>query len=310
MSNEVADVPTFVHLLKYDSTHGRFSNPVVFERGGLRIVDRFTLKTDENESSNVQLGDRGVEVIINCVSAKLSRVLASPHLGSGVRRLLLFSPASVDVDSTITWGMNHSLLTPEMSVVLAGSCNSNSLMPVLSVIDKAFCINAGIVNTIHLAMNDQPVINAYSHTDLRKTRAAINSVIPVETRLAQGVERFFLHLSDKLSTRALRVPTVNVWSLDVVLSDDKSTSAHDVNAAISESLDDFDGVLVVNSEPLASCDFLGAKASSIVDTTQPQVSDDRLMNPMIWFDNEWACVNRMVDIVLRLSDFVAGESSS
>ena len=99
-------------------------------------------------------------------------------------------------------------------------------------------------------------------------------------------------------------------SLDVVLSVDKSTSAHEVNAAISESLDDFGGVLAVNSEPLASCDLLGAEASSIVDTTQTQVSDDRLIKLMIWFDNEWAFVNRMVDIVLRLSDFVAEESSS
>jgi glyceraldehyde-3-phosphate dehydrogenase type I len=183
-------------------------------------------------------------------------------------------------------------------------------MPVLSVIDKAFGINAGIVTTIHSAMNDQPVIDAYHHTDLRKTRAAFNSVIPVETGLAQGVERFLPHLSNKISARALRVPTLNVSSLDVVLSVDKSTSAHEVNAAISESIDAFDGVLAVNSEPLASCDFLGAEASSIVDTTQTQVSNGHLIKLMIWFDNEWAFVNRMVDIVLRLSDFVAEESSS
>ena len=106
------------------------------------------------------------------------------------------------------------------------------------------------------------------------------------------------------------MPTLNVSSLDVVLSVDKSTSAHEVNAVISESSDDFDGVLAVNTEPLASCDFLGAEASSIVDTTQTQVSNDRLIKLMIWFDNEWAFVNRMVDIVLRLSDFVAEESSS
>jgi glyceraldehyde-3-phosphate dehydrogenase/erythrose-4-phosphate dehydrogenase len=106
------------------------------------------------------------------------------------------------------------------------------------------------------------------------------------------------------------VPTLNVSSLDVVLSVDKSTSAHEVNAAISESIDAFDGVLAVNSEPLASCDFLGAEASSIVDTTQTQVSNGHLIKLMIWFDNEWAFVNRMVDIVLRLSDFVAEESSS
>ena len=106
------------------------------------------------------------------------------------------------------------------------------------------------------------------------------------------------------------MPTLNVSSLDVVLSVDKSTSANEVNAVISESLDDFDGVLAVNMEPLASCDSLGAEASSIVDPTQTQVSNERLIKLMIWFDNEWAFVSRMVDTVLRLSDFVAEESSS
>ena len=310
MCNEVADVETVVHLLKYDSTHGRFSHPVAFEEGGLRIADRFTHLSHETEPSNVHWGDRGVDVVIDCTGAEFSRASASAHLGRGVGRVLLSQPASVDVDSTIIWGLNHSLLAPNMSVISAGSCTSNALMPVLSVIDRAFGINAGIVTTIHSAMNDQPVIDAYHHTDLRKTRAAFNSVIPVETGLAQGVERFFPHLSGKISARALRVPTLNVSSLDVVLSVDKSTSAHEVNAVISESLDDFDGVLAVNTEPLASCDFLGAEASSIVDTTQTQVSNDRLIKLMIWFDNEWAFVNRMVDIVLRLSDFVAEESSS
>ncbi len=310
MCNEVADVETVVHLLRYDSIHGRFSHPVAFETGGLRIAGRFTCLSHETQPSNVHWGDCGVDVVIDCTGAEFSRASASAHLGRGVSRVLLSQPASADVDSTIIWGLNQSLLTPDMSVISAGSCTSNALMPVLSVIDKAFGINAGIVTTIHSAMNDQPVIDAYHHTDLRKTRAAFNSVIPVETGLAHGVERFFPHLSDKISARALRVPTLNVSSLDVVLSVDKRTSATEVNLAISKSLDDFDGVLMVNSEPLASCDFLGVEASSIVDTTQTQVSDGNLIKLMIWFDNEWAFVNRMVDIVLRLSDFVAEESSS
>ena len=182
-------------------------------------------------------------------------------------------------------------------------------MPVLSVIDEAFGIRAGIVTTIHSAMNDQPVIDAYHHTDLRKTRAAFNSVIPVETGLAQGVERFFPHLTHKISARALRVPTLNVSSLDVVVSVDCDTTSDEVNATLRQSLGRFGGVLAVNDEPLASCDFLGAEASSIVDATQTQVSGGRLIKVMIWFDNEWAFVNRMVDIALRVSEFVTEESS-
>ena len=310
MCNEVADVETIAHLLKYDSTHGRFSHRVGIENGGLTVANRFITLSHEAEPSDVAWSDRGVDVVVDCTGVEFCRASASAHLGNGVNRVLLSQPASIDVDGTIIWGLNHRSLRSDMSVISAGSCTSNALMPVLSVIDKGFGINAGIVTTIHSAMNDQPVIDAYHHTDLRKTRAAFNSVIPVETGLAQGVERFFPHLANKISARALRVPTLNVSSLDVVLSVDKRASAQEVNDAISESLDVFDGVLAINSEPLASCDFLGAEASSIVDTTQTQVSNGHLIKLMIWFDNEWAFVNRMVDIVLRLSDFVVEESSS
>ena len=190
-----------------------------------------------------------------------------------------------------------------MAIVSAGSCTSNALMPILSIVDEALGINAGIITTIHSAMNDQPVIDAYHHTDLRKTRAAFNSVIPVETGLAQGVERFLPHLADKIQARALRVPTLNVSSLDVVLAVDCDTTPEAVNEMIREASPAFSGVLAVNDEPLASCDFLGMDASCVVDATQTQVSAGRLIKLMIWFDNEWAFANRMVDIAIAMSDF-------
>lgn len=310
MCNEVADAETVAHLLKYDSTHGRFSCPVDIEGSGLRIAGRPTALTHECEPAQVSWTDCSVDIVIDCTGAEFSRASASHHLGGTVSRVLLSQPASADVDGTIIWGLNHQTLAPDMSIVSAGSCTSNALMPVLSVIDKALGINAGIVTTIHSAMNDQPVIDAYHHTDLRKTRAAFNSVIPVETGLAQGVERFLPHLAGKINARALRVPTLNVSSLDVVLSVERDTSSDEVNTVIHNSVSAFDGVLATNSEPLASCDFLGAEASSIVDLTQTQVSSGRLVKLMIWFDNEWAFVNRMVDIVLQMSEFVANESSS
>jgi D-erythrose 4-phosphate dehydrogenase len=217
--------------------------------------------------------------------------------------VLLSQPASADVDATIIWGLNQQVLTSEMAIVSAGSCTSNALMPILSIVDEGLGINAGIITTIHSAMNDQPVIDAYHHTDLRKTRAAFNSVIPVETGLAQGVERFLPHLAHKIQARALRVPTLNVSSLDVVLAVDRDTTPEAVNEMIRERSLSFSGVLAVNDEPLASCDFLGMDASCVVDATQTQVSAGRLVKLMIWFDNEWAFANRMVDIAIAMSHF-------
>ena len=310
MCNEVADAETIAHLLKYDSTHGRFSRPVALDSGGIRVGGDAVVLSHEIHPPSISWADCGVDIVIDCTGVEFSRATAAQHLGGTVSKVLLSQPASVDVDSTIIWGFNQQALTADMAVISAGSCTSNALIPVLSIIDDALGINAGIVTTIHSAMNDQPVIDAYHHTDLRKTRAAFNSVIPVDTELAQGVERFLPHLAGKISARALRVPTLNVSSLDVVLSVDRTTSADEVNAIVRGELARFGGVLAVNSEPLASCDFLGVEASSVVDATQTQVSNGRLIKLMIWFDNEWAFVNRMVDISLRLADFIAAESSS
>ena len=147
-----------MHLLKYDSTHGRFSYPVALDKVGLQIADRPTRLSHETEPSNVLWSDRGVDIVIDCTGTEFTRASASAHLGNGVSRVMLSQPASIDVDINIILGLKHSFMTPDMSVISAGSPISNALMPVLSVIDRAFGVNPVIITTIHFAMNDQPVI--------------------------------------------------------------------------------------------------------------------------------------------------------
>lgn len=308
-ANEIADAETVAHLLKYDSTHGRFGLRVDVSKDGI-VIDGRTMSLTHSASFSHELWTaRGVDLVIDCTGEAIDRGTASCLLGGSVKRVLLSQPGTSDVDATIIWGLNQEVLTSDMAIVSAGSCTSNALMPVLSIIDGALGINAGVITTIHSAMNDQPVIDAYHHTDLRKTRAAFNSVIPVETGLAQGVERFLPHLANKIQARALRVPTLNVSSLDVVLAVDEETSVENVNRMINEASQSFSGILSVNSEPLASCDFLGMDASCVVDATQTQVSAGRLIKLMIWFDNEWAFANRMVDIAIAMSYFEDGKAS-
>lgn len=302
-ANELADAETVAHLLKYDSTHGRFGSSVNVSEGAIHIAGKAISLTHEAAFGHDIWAKENVALVIDCTGEELDRTSAAKHLGGSVERVLLSQPASADVDATIIWGLNQQALTSDMAIVSAGSCTSNALMPILSIVDEMLGINAGIITTIHSAMNDQPVIDAYHHTDLRKTRAAFNSVIPVETGLAQGVERFLPHLADKIQARALRVPTLNVSSLDVVLAVGCDTTPEAVNEMIRKASPSFSGVLAVNDEPLASCDFLGMDASCVVDATQTQVSAGRLVKLMIWFDNEWAFANRMVDIAIAMSDF-------
>jgi len=302
-ANELADAETVAHLLKYDSTHGRFGESVVVGGGGVHIAGQAIPLTHDASLGNGVWASQGVELVIDCTGEELNRATACHYLGGSVKRVLLSQPGSADVDATVIWGLNQHALTPDLEIVSAGSCTSNALMPILAIVDEALGINAGIITTIHSAMNDQPVIDAYHHTDLRKTRAAFHSVIPIETGLAQGVERFLPHLGDKIQARALRVPTLNVSSLDVVLAVGVETTVESVNQMIRDASPQFGGVLTVNDEPLASCDFLGMDASCIVDATQTQVSAGRLIKLMIWFDNEWAFANRMVDIAIAMSYF-------
>jgi D-erythrose 4-phosphate dehydrogenase len=170
-------------------------------------------------------------------------------------------------------------------------------VPVIAALHDAVGIEAGTITTIHSAMNDQPVLDAYHHTDLRKTRASSQSIIPVDTALALGVDRLLPALAGRFTAQALRVPTLNVSAMDLTVMVSAKTDVQSVNAALENAASsNYSGVLGFTTELLASCDFNHDARSSIVDSNQTLVSGDRLVKVLIWFDNEWAYANRMLDV--------------
>jgi len=170
-------------------------------------------------------------------------------------------------------------------------------VPVIQALDEAVGIETGTITTIHSAMNDQPVLDAYHHTDLRKTRAASHSVIPVDTELARGITRLLPMMEGRFSAQALRVPTLNVSALDLTVVTGGDTDVVGINQVLKNaSLSGFDGVLGYTEELLASCDFNHDPRSGIVDASQTRVSGARLVKVLIWFDNEWGYANRMLDV--------------
>ena len=207
----------------------------------------------------------------------------------------------------MVWGVNENSLDANDSIISAGSCTTNALCPVLKVIDDSFGIEAGTITTVHSAMNDQPVLDAYHHTDLRKTRAAFQSIIPVDTGLAVGVRRILPHLAGRLTAHALRVPTLNVSALDITLQIRSQCDVRAVNTALAAAAQgQLAGILGITYEPLASCDFNGESCSGVVDASQTQVAGGRLVKVLVWFDNEWAYANRLLDIARQLD--ALGES--
>ena len=297
--NEPADSKTIAHLTKYDSTHGRFDGDISASEHSL-TVNGDSIKILHNQSlDQLPWGDLEVDVVLECSGSFSDRESAEQHLVSGAKRVLFSQPAEPSVDATIVYGVNQQCLTGDETIISAASCSTNCVVPVIKVLDEAFGIDGGVITTIHSAMNDQPVIDAYHHTDLRKTRAAMQSIIPVDTGLALGIDRLLPELTGRFQAQAMRVPTLNVSAIDlsVMLKNQVDTAL--VNAALlAATHGNLRGVLGYTEEPLASCDFNHDPRSGIVDASQTRVSQQRLVKVLIWFDNEWGYANRMLDTLL------------
>ena len=309
--NDLTDTHSLVYLTKYDSTHGRFPGQVDGRDGVLRIDGRDIEVLSHSDIAALPWRRLGVDLVMDCTGAFSDRATAALHLASGAQRVLLSHPAQSDVDATVIYGVNHLSLRPEHRIISNASCTTNCVVPVIQCLDAAFGIENGVITTLHSAMNDQPVIDAFHHTDLRKTRSAVQSIIPVNTEIDKGIGRILPHLEGRFAAQAMRVPTINVSAIDltVTLRSDVDTDA--VNAAVrAGARASLPFVLDCTDEPLASCDFNHDPRSAIVDLSQTRVSGTRLVKVLAWFDNEWAFANRMLDVAETIRQLDNRSSSS
>lgn len=296
--NDLTDARTLAHLTRYDSTHGRFHGDVVLDDAGHMVVNGQPITLlSQPDISALPWHDLDIDLVLECTGTFNDRATAEQHLHAGAGRVLFSQPAQSDVDATVVYGINHETLQAAHRVISAASCTTNCVVPVIQCLDAAFGLEYGVITTIHSAMNDQPVIDAYHHQDLRKTRSAVQSIIPVDTEIAKGIGRILPHLDGRFSAQAMRVPTLNVSAIDLTVTVREQTDIDQVNQAIrlavARSMPD---VLSCTDEPLASCDFNHDARSAIVDLSQTRVSGPHLIKVLAWFDNEWAYANRMLDV--------------
>lgn len=298
--NELADIDTVSYLTRYDTTHGRFPRPVRVENTSLLIDDQPIQVLREEQADALPWNDLDVDLLFECSGSFSDRDTAQRHIDAGASRLLFSQPARSDVDATIIAGLNQSELKAEHQIVSAASCTTNAIIPVLSLLHEAFGIEQGLTTTVHSAMNDQPVIDAYHNTDLRLTRSALQSIIPVDTSLDKGIDRLLPELSGRFKCLHLRVPTINVSLMDMSITLSRDTTETEVNALFREaSQGALKGYLGYTEEPHASVDFNRDRHSSVIDATQTRVSGGRLLKVICWFDNEWGFANRMLDVAKR-----------
>jgi len=295
--NELADLETISYLTRYDTTHGRFPLPVGRDHEHLIINGERIKVWHEDNPARLDWAGQKIDLLFECSGSFSDRLTADAYLQSGAARILFSHPADPDIDATIVFGVNDHLLRPEHRIVSAASCTTNCITPVLRLLDQAFGVECGLVTTIHSAMNDQPVIDSYHNTNLRLTRSALHSIIPVDTGLAKGISRILPEMRERFQCLHLRVPTINVSAMDLSVNLARPATLAAVNHLFREAAaGPWQRLLAATDEPQASVDFNTDPHSVIVDTTQTRLCGDRMLKLLLWFDNEWGFANRMLDV--------------
>ncbi|RCK50372.1 glyceraldehyde-3-phosphate dehydrogenase [Thalassospira profundimaris] len=301
--NDLGDVKTNAHLLKYDSVHGTLANDVKAEGNDL-VVDGKAIKVcSERDPANLPWGELKVDVAFECTGIFLDEAGAGKHLTAGAKRVLISAPAKGDI-KTVVYGVNSDSLTADDVIVSNASCTTNCLAPVADVLNKTVGITKGFMTTVHAFTGDQNTVDSL-HKDLRRARAASLSMIPTSTGAAKAVGLVLPELKGKLDGTAVRVPTPNVSMVDLTFVAGRDTSVDEINAAIKEAAEGrLKGVLGVNEAPLVSIDFNHNPNSSTFDATQTQVMDGNFVRILSWYDNEWGFSNRMSDTAVAMAKFL------
>ena len=299
--NELAEPEGIAHLLKYDSSHGRFAWDVRLNGTLLQVGDDNIRLFHQRELHELPWKELGIDVGLDCSGAYGSRDDGLLHLAAGAKKVLFSHPGTDDLDATIVYGVNHESLTAQDKIVSNASCTTNCIIPIIKLLDEAFSIESGTVTTIHASMNDQPVIDAY-HKDLRRTRAASQSIIPVDTKLAAGITRIFPKFKDHFEAISVRVPTTNVTAIDLSVTVHDDVCVEKVNQLLrSAAQGHFRGIVDYTELPLVSMDFNHDPHSAIIYGTQTRVSGKHLIKTLVWCDNEWGFANRMLDTTLAMA---------
>ena len=296
--NDLGDIKSNAHLLKYDSIHGPIANTISYENNEI-LIDSSSVKFfSERDPSQLPWNDLDIDIVFECTGFFTSKEKASSHLTAGAKKVLISAPAQ-DPDKTIVYGVNHSDLQEDDLIISNASCTTNCLAPLAKVINDKFGIKSGLVNTVHASTNDQSLLDV-AHSDLYRARAASASIIPSKTGAAKAIGLVIPELEGKLNGMATRVPVLNVSMLDFTFETEKDFEINElVSALIQSSKNELYGVLSICDLPLVSSDFNHNPASSIFDTNHIYKIGNQT-KILAWYDNEWGFSKRMVELSLHI----------
>ena len=281
-------------LLAPDTIHGSLKNKINHSAQSISVDGRKISMIQENEISNINWQKYKVDVVLECTGKFNSKEKSAQHLNSGVKKVLVSAPCKGA--NNIVFGVNHKSLNTKDEVISAASCTTNCLAPVAKVLNDNFVIERGFMTTIHSYTTDQRLLDN-SHKDLRRARAATNSMIPTTTGATKSLGDVIPELKGKIEGISIRVPTPNVSLVEFVFSSNKNPTAEDINNSfIKASKSELKNILEVNNKPLVSSDFNHNPHSAIVDLSLTKVVETKMAKVSAWYDNEWGFANRMCDL--------------
>ena len=298
--NDLGNAESNAHLTRYDTAHGKFPGTVVVE-GDNMIVNGDKIRVfAQRNPADIPWGELGVDVVLECTGFFTTKEKASAHIKGGAKKVIISAPGGKDVDATVVFGVNQSVLKSSDTVISNASCTTNCLAPLVKPLNDKIGLVNGLMTTVHAYTNDQ-VLTDVMHEDLRRARSATQSMIPTKTGAAAAVGLVLPELNGKLDGYAIRVPTINVSIVDLSFIAARDTTVDEINAFMKAAADagPLKGILTYNTEPLVSVDFNHNPASSNFDATLTKVSG-RLVKVSSWYDNEWGFSNRMLDTTMAL----------
>lgn len=300
--NDLTSPATLAHLLKYDSLYGKFDGTVEAKETSIVVNGNEIKIFAERDPKNIDWNSTGAEIVIESTGLFTDGEKANAHLGGTVKKVLISAPAKNE-DKTIVMGVNHEEYDPaNHNIISNASCTTNCLAPFAKVLDENFGIESGLMTTIHAYTGDQRVLDA-PHKDLRRARAAAESMIPTTTGAAKAVALVLPQLKGKLNGMAVRVPTPTVSLTDLVFTVKKDVTVEEINAALKKAAEgELKGILGYSEEPLVSIDYRGDERSSIVDALSTSVIDNRLVKVVSWYDNEYGYSYRLADLIKFVAD--------
>ena len=299
--NDLTDTKTNAHLLKWDSTYGRYPGEVKATDNSIIVDGKEVRVLAERDPGNISWHDYGVDIVIESTGLFTDATKAAAHFKGGAKKVLISAPARNE-DITIVLGVNEDQYQPDKHKIISNaSCTTNCIAPVVKVLHQSFGVSKGLMTTIHAYTNDQRLLDMFHH-DLRRARAAALNIVPTTTGAASLVGKLIPELKGKVHGLAFRVPVATVSVVDFVADLDKEVTTEQVNHAFQEAAaGELNGILEYCHEELVSMDFKGNPASSIFDAPSTMVIAGNMVKVLAWYDNEWGYSCRLADLAAYIA---------